>query len=564
MLDLSVINAMFPPDLPEPADWERRFGPRDLPDGAEVTRFAPSPTGHLHIGGLYTAAVARALAHQSGGVYVLRVEDTDRSRQVTGAAEEFSRLLGAFGLAPDEGGGAGVRAAGHGAARDAAAGDGEWGPYLQSERRDVYLSHVRELLRRDRAYPCFCGRERLARSSEEQRAGRSPLGYYGRWAPCRTLAPEEAGRRIAAGEPYVVRFRCPYEFPGRVRFADRIRASVTMQDNGNDIVLLKSSQEELPLPTYHFAHVVDDHLMRVTLVVRGEEWLSSTPVHLQLHTALGFEPPAYAHLAPLMKAEGVSRRKLSKRKDPEASVDYYLSAGYPPAAVQHYLRGLANIRLMDVPTAEALAATVRLDGMRPSGPLLDLPKLHSLSREFIASLAPEEVYAQLLAWAEEYDPELASVLARHERLTLAAVAAGRPAGAPARKDLERWSRFRDRYGFFFAELFGTPPAAGDDRYDGLAPDLVRAIAADFAADPAASSADEWYGRLGALAVRHGFAPDTTTWRRDPDRWAGPPRQVANVLRVALTGATRSPDLFAVAGALGRDEVVRRLTAMSAG
>ncbi|MBD0707737.1 MULTISPECIES: glutamate--tRNA ligase [unclassified Streptomyces] len=548
MLDLSVINAMFPPDLPEPADWERRFRPRALPEGAEVTRFAPSPTGHLHIGGLYTAAVSRALARQSGGVHVLRVEDTDRSRRVAGAAEDFSRLLDAFGLAPDEGG---------------VAGDGDWGPYLQSERRDVYLGHLRELLRRDRAYPCFCDRDRLARSAEEQRAGRSPLGYYGRWAPCRTLDPAEAARRIGAGEPYVLRFRCPYEFPGRVRFADRIRSSVTMQDNGNDIVLLKSSQDELPLPTYHFAHVVDDHLMRVSLVVRGEEWLSSTPVHLQLHTALGFEPPAYAHLAPLMKAEGPSRRKLSKRKDPEASVDYYLTAGYPPAAVQHYLRGLANIRLMDVPTAEALAAPVRLDGMRPSGPLLDLPKLHSLSREFIASLPPDELYAQLLAWARDHDPELASVLARHRATALAAVAAGRPEGAPARKDLDRWSRFRDRYGFFFAELSGPPPAPGDDRYGELSPDLVRAVAAGFARDTeGVVTAGEWYGRLRALAVRHGYAPDTASWRREPERWAGPPRTIANVIRVALTGATRSPDLFAVAHALGRDEVVRRLGAVS--
>ncbi|MCD2463987.1 glutamate--tRNA ligase family protein [Streptomyces sp. MBT42] len=555
MLDLSVINAMFPPDLPEPADWERRFRPRALPEGAEVTRFAPSPTGHLHIGGLYTAAVARALAHQSGGVHVLRVEDTDRSREVAGAAQEFTRLLAAFGLAPDEGG---------------ATGAGEWGPYLQSERRDVYLSHVRELLRRDRAYPCFCDKERLAASAEEQRAGRSPIGYYGRWAPCRTLAPEEAARRTAAGEPYVVRFRCPYEFPGRVRFTDRIRAAVTMQDNGNDIVLLKSSQEELLLPTYHFAHVVDDHLMRVSLVVRGEEWLSSTPVHLQLHAALGFDPPAYAHLAPLMKAEGPSRRKLSKRKDPEASVDYYLAAGYPPAAVQHYLRGLANIRLMDVPTAEALAAPVRLDGMRPSGPLLDLPKLHSLSREFIASLSPDELYGQLLAWAEEYDPELGSVLARRRGLALAAVAAGRPEGAPARKDLDRWSCFRDRYGFFFAELFGPPPAADDDRYGGLAPALVRRIAgefaATFAADPTVgggtATPEGWYGALRALAERQGRAPDTASWRRDPARWAGPPSEVANVVRVALTGATRSPDLFAVARALGRNEVLRRLTAVA--
>ncbi|WNI14308.1 glutamate--tRNA ligase [Actinacidiphila sp. ITFR-21] len=543
MLEPAAVDALFRPDLPETDHWERRYPPRRLPEGAEVTRFAPSPTGHLHIGGLYTAAVSRALARQSGGVHLLRVEDTDQARRVAGAAAAFVRQLTAFGLPPDEGGTDG----------------GDWGPYLQSDRGDVYLSHIRALMRQGRAYPCFCDRGRLARITEEQRASRSPLGYYGRWALCRTLTPEQAADRVRSGEPYVVRFRCPPGLPGRVRFEDRIRGSVTTQDNGNDVVLLKSSQDQLPLPTYHLAHVVDDHLMRVTLVVRGEEWLSSTPLHLQLHTALGFGRPAYAHLAPLMKAEGGNRRKLSKRKDPEASVDFYLTAGYPPAAVQHYLRGLANARLMDAPTHEALAARLRTADMSPAGPLLDLPKLRSISRESIAGLAAAEVYRQLCNWAAEFDAELHQVLVRRAELAHSAIAVSRNAAGHPRKDLVRWSDFRDRYGFFFPELFGPVPAPDDARFGALSPDLVRRVAADFAArythpDTPAS----WLGGLRDLAERHGFAPDTRAHRLAPSRYAGPTGEVVNVVRVCLTGSARSPDLFEVVRVLGRDEVLRRL------
>ncbi|WP_307795083.1 glutamate--tRNA ligase [Actinacidiphila acididurans] len=573
--------ALFPPDLPRPSDWERRYPPRHLPPGAEVTRFAPSPTGKLHIGGLYTAAVSRALAHQSDGVHLLRVEDTDQARLVEGAAQSFVHLLEAFGLGPDEGGaelgdggtepaGGGTEPAGAGtelAAGDSVAdgeatdpADGRWGPYLQSRRRTVYLSYIADLVRRGLAYPCFCGKDALARHAEEQRASRSPLGYYGKWAPCRVLDPGTAAARAGAGEPYVIRFRCPDEFPGRIRFQDRIRGSMVMQDNGNDVVLLKSSELVRPLPTYHLSHVVDDHLMRVTLVVRGEEWLPSTPLHLQLHRALGFEPPQYAHLAPLMKAEGSSRRKLSKRKDPEASVGYYLSAGYPPAAVQHYLRGLANARLMDGPTALVLAAQVRIEEMRPTGPLLDLPKLQSISREFIAGLATGELLGQLTRWAAEYDEELHAALREDPELARRAVAVAQDrGGGPARKDLARWSDFREKYGFFFPRFLGPAPAPGDERFGPLPADLTRRVAADFAHhyrhedDPAA-----WLAQLRDLALRHGFAPDTPTWRRTPAAYAGPPRHVANVVRVCLTGSSRSPDLFTVAHALGEAEVRRRL------
>ncbi|MDT0486906.1 glutamate--tRNA ligase [Streptomyces doebereineriae] len=553
MPDRSVINALFPQDLPEAADWPRRYPPRRLPAGAEVTRFAPSPTGVLHIGGLYTAAVSRALAHQTGGVHLLRVEDTDQSREVAGAAGSFIRLLEAFGLSPDEG----ASVAADAQSRTDA---GVRGPYLQSERREIYLSHVRDLLRRDMAYLCFCDKDQLAANAQAQRASRSPLGYYGRWAACRTLSDSEVEDKLAAGTPYVVRFRCPHEFPGRVRIDDRIRGSIVMQDNGNDVVLLKSSQETAPLPTYHLAHVVDDHLMGVTLVVRGEEWLSSTPLHLQLHTALGFPVPHYAHLAPLMKAEGPSRRKLSKRKDPEAAVEYYLSAGYPPRAVRHYLSGLANARLMDLPTAQALAAPVRIHEMRPTGPLVDLPKLNSISREYIAALTANEVHAQLLSWAADHDTDLHTALTADPQLARQAISVAQGTGAQIRKDLTRWSDFRDRFGFLLPSLAPQHPASDDERFDGLAPALVHRIVKDFAANYQHSdNAAAWLDQIRAVAKRHGFAPDTWHWRQNPDHYAGPPRQVAGVIRVCVTGAERSPDLFAVAQALGEQEVRRRLT-----
>lgn len=551
MPDQSVIDALFPQDLPEPADCRRHYPPRGLPEGAEVTRFAPSPTGVLHIGGLYTAAVSHALARQTGGTHLLRVEDTDQSREVAGAAESFVRLLRAFGLSPDEGPATGQPPTGAGA----------WGPYLQSERREIYLTHVRDLLRRDAAYLCFCSKDRLAANAEAQRASRSPLGYYGKWAACRTLPDHEVAARLTAGSPYVVRFRCPHEFPGRVRFEDEIRGPVVMQDNGNDIVLLKSSGEGGgPLPTYHLAHLVDDRLMGVTLVVRGEEWLSSTPLHLQLHTALGFVVPRYAHLAPLMKAEGSSRRKLSKRKDPEAAVEYYLGAGYPPLAVRHYLHGLANARLMDLPTGDAVGSPLRIGEMRSSGPLVDLPKLNSISREYIASLSPEETEAQLTAWAAEHDIDLHGALTGDPRLTRRAIAVSQGTGTRVRKDLTRWSDFRDRFGFLFPALAPSPPAAGDERFDGLDPALVHRIVEDFAAGYRhADDATTWIDQIRAVAERHGFAPDTRLWREDPGRYAGPPRQVANVVRVCLTGAENSPDLFAVARTLGEVEVRKRLT-----
>jgi glutamyl-tRNA synthetase len=543
-IDIDLVDRWFPAGLPELQHWETYFAPRRLPPDAEVTRFAPSPTGSMHLGGLYVAALARESARAGGGVYLVRIEDTDKRREVAGAEAEFEQVFAYFGLTADEGAGAG----------------GAHGPYRQSEREEIYLSHARELVRKGLAYPCFCSADDLARGTAEQQASRSPIGYYGKWAPCRGLSTAEAGRRIAAGESFTVRLRCQVGLPGRVRFRDRIRGALTMLDNGNDVVILKSAESGVRLPTYHFAHVVDDHLMGVTLVIRGEEWISSLPVHRQLHEALGFTPPAYAHIAPLMKVDGGNRRKLSKRKDPESAAAFYVAAGYPAPAVLHYLRGLANSRLMELPTREALAEPVRLAEAGLSGPLVDLARLRSLSRDHIASLEPRAALAGLRDWAAAHDPGLAGVLARNEGAALAAFEIARRGSGTPRKDLACWSEFREAYGFCFPELYTPVVSPGDERFGGLAPELVARVAADLAAEPLL--AERRLDPLRDLAERHGFAPDTRSYRAAPERYRGSVSDVANVLRVCVTGRRHSPDLFQILTALGEPEIHRRLSPLA--
>ncbi len=344
MLSSELINSLFDAELPEPAHWESVYPQRNLPPGAFVTRFAPSPTGFLHTGGVYTATVAKNLAHHSGGKYFIRIEDTDQARIIPGSLEQFQRAFEYFDIQSDE-----------------TDSTGTWGPYEQSKREQVYHSYARDLLRRGHAYPCFCSRDELARMAEEQLALKAHTGYYGAWARCRDLSASEVTRRLESGDPYTIRFRSPEGPEKRVEYTDLIRGPIEQQDNRNDIVLLKSSDQAPRLPTYHFAHAVDDHLMRVTLVLRGEEWISSVPVHLQLFKALNFEPIPYAHVAPLMKFDGSSRRKLSKRKDNEADVEFYIQSGYPAGAVLHYLRGLANSRFAEMTFEESASSALKLE-----------------------------------------------------------------------------------------------------------------------------------------------------------------------------------------------------------
>jgi glutamyl-tRNA synthetase len=545
MPDQSVIDSLFPADLPEPRHWEDRYPPRDLPAGAEVTRLGPSPTGFLHIGGVYVATIDVDVARHSGGVYLVRIEDTDQARITEGAGDQFAEAFAYFSIEPDE--------------NDET---GRYGPYEQSRRGEIYLSYVCELLRRDQAYLCFATKEELAEISAQQRAAGALPGYYGRWAIWREAPQDKVAARLAAGDPYVVRFRSPGLAGVRVSYTDAIRGELTADDNRNDAVILKSSDQHPRLPTYHFAHAVDDHLMRVSLVIRGEEWISSVPLHHQLFDALGFARIPYAHIAPLMKQDGGSRRKLSKRKDPESSVSYYIEQGYPAEAVQYYLRGLANGRLAEMPLAQALATPIRLADCGTAGPLVDLAKLDDISANFIASLPGADILARLGAWASRHDPELAAVLAAEPDLALAALAIERDGVANPRKDLRKWADFRPAYGYFFPALYSVVADPADERFGGLDPDLVGALAAGFADGYQAPGPDtEWFTQIRDLSAALGFAPSQKVYKADPGAYRGSIADASQVIRVLLTGTRRSPDLASVAGVLGSGEVLRRARAV---
>jgi glutamyl-tRNA synthetase len=545
MLSQHVIDSLFPPDLPEPEHWERRYPPRDLPEGAKVTRFAPSPTGFLTIGGVFAATIDVDVARHSGGIYLVRLEDTDQARVTAGAAEQFAEAFEYFSIGPDE--------------DDQS---GRYGPYSQSARAQTYVTYVRELLRHGRAYVDFATRQDLEEITARQRAVGALPGYYGTWAIWRDADPEEVVKRLAAGEPYVIRFRSPGAAGLRVSFTDAIRGRLTMDDNRNDAVILKSSDIEPRLPTYHFAHAVDDHLMRVNLVIRGDEWISSVPLHLQLFDALGFERLEYAHFAPLMKQEGGSRRKLSKRKDPEASVTFYIEQGFPAPAVQYYLRGLANGRLAEMPLEQALAEPIQLTEMGAAGPLVDMVKLDDICADYIATLPGEQILAEVATWARRYDPGLVPVLEANRALALHALAIERDGSPNPRKDLRKWVDFRAVYGYFFSELFQPVTDPADARFGGLDPDLVRAVADAFARDYTAPGADtDWFGQIRQLAADLGFAPNQKAYKQDPEAYPGSIREASQIIRVLLTGTRQSSNLGEVAAALGTEEVLRRVRAL---
>jgi glutamyl-tRNA synthetase len=544
MLSQDLIDSLFPDDLPEPGYWEERYPPRAVPAGAEVTRFAPSPTGFLHIGSVYTATLDLDVAHHSGGVYLVRIEDTDQSRFEEGAASQFEAGFAHFGIGPDE--------------NDLS---GRYGPYTQSARARIYLSYVRELLRQGKAYPCFATKEELAEISARQKATGALPGYYGEWAIWRDAPAEQVQQRLAAGDPYVVRFRSPGIGGHRVSFTDEIRGEIAQDDNRNDAVILKSSDTEPRLPTYHLAHAVDDHLMRMTLVIRGEEWLSSVPLHHQLFDALGFPRIRYAHVAALMKQEGSSRRKLSKRKDPEMNVAYYIELGFPTEAVLYYLRGLANGRLAEMPLPDALAAPIRLSECGAAGPLLDMVKLDDVCADFVATLSGAQILERVLPWADDYDSGLAETLRAEHDLALRALAIEREGVPNPRKDLRKWADFRQVYGYFFPEIFDLVTDPADPRFGGLEPELVRALASGFAAGYQPPSPDSaWFDQIRELAAELGFAPSQKVYKQNPDDYPGSIADASRVIRVLLTGTPRSPDLAQVAEALGTDEVLRRVTA----
>lgn len=549
-LHAEIANAIFPEPLPMPAALEERFPPRPLGPTAMVTRVGPSPTGFMHIGTLYVGLLSERFAHQSGGVFFLRLEDTDRKREVEGAADFINDAFDHFGIGFDEGR---MRGGEH---------VGDYGPYTQSERAIIYHSYVKHLLQKDLAYPCFCTTEQLETLRALQQSEGVRPGYYGKWASCRHKPAAEAAEALRQGCPYVIRFRSPGDAERRFMFEDLIFGARAIPENDQDVVILKSDG----LPTYHFAHVIDDHLMRTTHVIRGDEWLSSVAVHLQLFAALEWDPPAYVHIAPINKLDGSSRRKLSKRRDPEASVKYFIDLGYPHEAVIEYLLNIANSNFEDWrkenPDTDYRHFPASLERLRgSSGPLFDFVKLDHISREVVARLPTSELQRRLVEWAKAHDPQFASVLEKDPTYTREILNIERE-GPKIRKDIGKWSDVRADIEFFFDEWFSRDD---DELISQLADtpiDDAGAIVDAFIESYRPSDGpQEWLENIKAIAKALGFAEKMGEYKRNPDAYKGTVADVAKVLRVLLTGRTQTPDLYSIMQAMGEERLFSRLAVM---
>lgn len=543
MNDWSTLAKLLFPDCDKtPQDYETLYPPRTLPEGARVVRFAPSPTGFLHLGNLMPAFIDTLTAKATDGVFILRIEDTDKKREVEGGVALLLSGLAAFGITPDEG----VVAPGE--------EKGIYGPYTQRQRRDIYQCYGKALVEKGLAYPCFCSEEELNALRAEQEKENVNKGYYGRWTRCRDLTLAQQEQAIREGRPWVLRLRSDGDESRRVTLDDLARGKIEMPENIMDAVLLKTDG----IPTYHFAHAVDDPLMRVTHVVRGDEWLASVPLHIALFRACGHKLPKYVHIAPLMKQDGASKRKLSKRKDPEAAVSYFAQQGYPLDSVWEYIMILLNSNFEDWrranPTAPRESFPFNLKKLSASGALFDLLKLNDISKTVIAQYSAEQVYGYARSWAEAYEPALAALLARDPAFAVQIFAIDR-GGKKPRKDITMWSQVRDYIRYFYDDLFQQEDALPQQ----ISPADAQAILAAYkGVYTETDDRDGWFARMKAICTPLGFAPEVKEYKANPALYKGHVGDVSTVVRLAVTGRRNTPDLYAILQLLGRQRVLQRL------
>ncbi|MBR2704017.1 MAG: glutamate--tRNA ligase [Clostridia bacterium] len=538
-----LANLIFP-DVKDISYYEEKYPERNLPEGAVVTRFAPSPTGYVHIGGLYQSLAAKMAAEKSGGVFYLRIEDTDQKRLVDNAVTDIVNSLKVFELAPDEG------------MVTETEWTGEYGPYIQSKRGDIYKAYAKYMIEQGKAYPCFCTPEDDEKRTAAQLAAKIRPGYYGVWAKCRALSLEEMAEKIKAGEPYIIRFKSPGREDRKIQVSDGIKGKLTFPENDLDIVIIKSDG----LPTYHFAHMVDDHLMRTTHVIRSDEWLSSVPLHVQLFKEAGFKAPKYCHIAPIMKNDDGNKRKLSKRKDPEAAVSYYDELGVPPDAVKEYLLNIANSTFENWrrqnKDAKIEDFDFQLNKMSVSGALFDMVKLFDVAKIVISRYDAEKVYNDGLAWAKKYDEELVKLLEDKE-YALKVIGIERGNQKP-RKDIAKWSDLKENISYMYAQEFDK---ISEFDYGTVSDkELVKKIV-DLYANKYYDANDDkqtWFDKMKDLAEEVGFAREVKEYKAEPEKWPGHVGDISTVIRVTVTGRQNTPDLYEIMQVLGTEEVKRRL------
>ncbi len=538
-----LANLIFP-DVKEISYYEEKYKKRNLEEGAIVTRFAPSPTGFVHLGSLYQVVIARKMAKQTGGVFFLRVEDTDQKREVENGVTGIIESLRDFGLTPDEG------------MINETEEIGEYGPYKQSLRKDIYQAYAKYLLEQGKAYPCFATPEELDEMRAKQELAKIRPGYYGVWAKYRNLSIEEAIEKIKNGEQYIIRLKSPGREDRKIKHHDVIKGNVDFPENDQDIVIIKADG----LPTYHFAHAVDDHLMGTTHVIRGDEWLSSVPLHLQLFQMLEFKAPKYAHIAPIMKEDDGGKRKLSKRKDPEAAVSYYTEIGVPKEAVTEYLLNIANSNFelwrKQNPSASVDEFELQLNKMSVSGALFDIVKILDIAKTVISKYTAESIYEEAVNWAKIYDEELYKLLEDKEyALKVFGIERG---NAKPRKDIAKWSDVKENIEYMYDDEFYAKERTYE--YQKVTDkELINKIVKLYMEKYYNENDDKqtWFDKIKDLAEEVGFAREVKEWKKEPEKWPGHVGDISTVLRVALTSKANTPDMYEIMQVLGKERIFKR-------
>ncbi len=534
-----LVEKLVGSDVKDISYWEQKFPPRK--EGTIVTRFAPSPTGFAHIGNIYTSMLAEKFAHQNNGVFILRIEDTDGKRRVEGAVDVIVNSLKEFNIHIDEGA---LDEQGH--------EKGSYGPYFQSSRQEIYLSGIKHLLEKGLAYPCFTTEEELEQIRKEQTALKLRPGYYGKWAKSRNLTEEQIADNLKTGKTFVFRFKANGDWNQKRFYTDAFRGKISMPENDMDVVILKSDG----LPTYHFAHIIDDHFMRTSHVMRTDEWLASLPLHVQMFEAFEWELPSYVHGAPIQKLDDGNKRKLSKRKDPEANVAFYLEEGYPIEAVKEYLMNLLNSNFEDYKKANPVKPLetfeLKLENLSVSGPLLDMKKLENISKEFIATLSSSELFNRWYAWAKTYDKALQKRLEDNKEYVLKILGIERDGFEKVRKDFYKMSAIWNDVIYFFEDPRHSEQS---EEPTPLNQKLLQDLIASY---NEAHTKDEWFENIKRIAEQNGFALNGKDFKAEPQKYKGTISDVAGFFRQQITGRAQTPDLYAIMQILGKEKVLKRL------
>ena len=539
-----LAELIFPNITKTPEDYERMYPARNLPEGAMVTRFAPSPTGFIHVGSLFGANLDRRLADQTNGVCYLRIEDTDGKREVDDGINLIINGLKVFAIEFDEGPTSETEA------------KGDYGPYLQSQRKDIYQCYAKSLVEKGLAYPCFCTAEELNEIRERQEKLKVVPGYYGEFAVCRKMSEQQMIERIQNGEQYIIRLKSPGSMSRKIKFKDMIRGTIEFPENVQDVVIIKSDG----LPTYHFAHAVDDHLMRTTHVIRGEEWISSVPLHVQLFQVLGFEMPQYIHTPTIMKDDEGSKRKISKRKDPEASASYYKDNGIPKEAVIDYLMNILNSNFENWRKQNPLAplSEFKVDPHKisSSGALFDLVKLNDVSKNTIATFTAEKIYNDGLEWAEEYDKDLAELMKKYKDFTTAILNIERT-GTKVRKDIAKWSELRENLEYLFDEVYFEKEHEYEWQSITDINEIKNILNEYLKLYDENDDKDTWFNKMKDLAEKLGYAREVKEYKANPENYKGHVGDISTVIRVGLTSRRNTPDLYEILKNLGKERIEKR-------